>query len=476
VIQREPARHLRDEVGERPTAGQRVRARGQGEPLVPQPPRSSALARSLLSFTAKMTLRSLQPGASRRRVEADALGVLGEDSAPLEPPGGEHERASFEDLFKRGGAGLGSRPCGARHALEHGSPASPGLAHDVALNGDGFFVVGGSVNGLTGTFYARAGQFRLDAAGTLVDQLGLAVMGKALAPDGVPGPALGPLKLPPGAIPAEPTSELRLSANLDGAAEISTAPFDLHDPEGTSSFGSEISVFDSLGSPHSLQLYFNKRGPGLWEYRAVLGGDELEPKQPGAHVQAGSGTLEFTNDGALGKFSPAEPVRLNLGQGSAGPAIALNFGLAVADGGSGLEGTTQFSMPSGVTSQSQNGYSSGSLKGLEIGSDGSVSGRYDNGESVRIGQLQIAKFRATDALARAGNNLWLETPESGSAALAPPGAGGRGQVMAQGVEQADVDVRDDMVAVLQHQRSFRPSSRVIATADELLSQLMQLKR
>ena len=97
-------------------------------------------------------------------------------------------------------------------------------------------------------------------------------------------------------------------------------------------------------------------------------------------------------------------------------------------------------------------------------------------QSSPVGQIQVAKFRSVDSLARAGTNLWAETGESGPPAVAPPGTGGRGHVTAGTIESSNVDLAEEMVSMIQHQRAFSASSKVIATADDMLSQLMQLKR
>jgi flagellar hook protein FlgE len=422
----------------------------------------------------------MQLGVSGLRAEGDAIGVVSDNIANLNTPGFKRQRAEFEDVFNRGGSagtsGGGIRSGGIQQVFGQGALNQTGLATDVALNGEGFFLVAGNVNGLTGTFYTRSGQFKIDPAGSLVDPTGLQVLGRSMRSDGTLTAAITPMTVPTGAIPAEATTALTVTANLDASAPVPTDAFDVQNPSETSSMGTTIDIFDSLGAPHTLEIYFNNLGPGQWEYRAIMRGDELDPNQPGTNVEVGSGALSFTSDGALDTFSPNQPVTIDFAQASPGQIIEVGFGTAIADGGGGLDGTTQFSMPGGVSSQSQNGFASGSLTGISIAADGTVLGLYTNGRSVPVGQLQVAKFRATDALARAGNNLWVETAESGAPAVAAPGAGGRGQVSAGSLEASNVDLGEEMVTLIAHQRAFSANSRVIASADEMLSQLMQLKR
>lgn len=426
-------------------------------------------------------MRALQIGVSGLRVEADTIGVVGDNIANVNTPGFKRQRAAFEDVFNRGSGGAASgsgvRLGSVEQAFTQGALLQTGLGTDVALNGDGFFLVSGSVNGLTGTFYSRAGQFHLDPNGKLVDPSGLQVMGKTVTADGEFTATVKPLAVPTNAIPAAPTSALTVTANLDASDPVpATAAFDILDPSGTSTLATSIEVFDSLGAPHALEVYFDKTGDGQWQYHAVVRGDEVDPAQPGVDVEVGTGSLSFTSDGALDVFSPDVPISVNFAQATPGQLIDIDFGTPIADGGTGLDGATQFSMASGVSSQAQNGFSSGSLTGISIVPDGTVLGLYTNGRSVPVGQIQIAKFRATESLARAGNNLWMETSESGSAAVSAPGTGGGGLLTSGALESSNVDLGEEMVTMILHQRAFSASSKVIAAADDLLSELMQLKR
>jgi flagellar hook protein FlgE len=423
-----------------------------------------------------MSVRALNIGVSGLRVEGEAIGIVGDNVANVNTPGFKRQRAVFQDVFNNGSAGgSGARMADVSQAFTQGSLVQTGVPTDVALNGDGFFIVGGNVNGVTGTFYSRAGQFKVDPNGAIVDPSGLNVMGRALQADGGLSAGLARLTVPTGAIAPQSTNAVAFTANLDSSAPVLGTAFDPTLAGETSNASTSITVYDSLGAPHSLDVYLNKLGPNEWEYHVVTPGDELNPPQPGVDVEIGSGQLSFTTDGELQTFSETQPVTANFLSATPGQVIDISFGTAIDDGGTGLDGTTQFSMPTGVSSQSQNGFSSGSFTGISIAPDGMVLGMYTNGRSVPVGQLQVAKFRATDALARAGTNLWAETSESGPAAVAPPGAGGRGQVAAGTIENSNVDLGEEMVQMIVHQRAFSASSKVIATADEMLSQLMQLK-
>jgi flagellar hook protein FlgE len=426
-----------------------------------------------------MTVRTLQTGVSGLRTEREAMDVVADNLANLNTAGFKRQRSGFEDVFLSDagqGPGAGSRMGSVDQVFTQGTLQQTGNATDVALTGEGFFAVAGSVNGVTGAFYSRAGTFHFDALGSLVDASGLAVLGRPALPDGTIAASVQPLAVPSSAVPANPTSAFDLVLNLNAEQLLPTQAFDAQSPATTASFGTSIAVFDSLGAPHSLDVFFNKLGDNQWEYRVLVRGDELNPTQPGVNVEVGSGGVAFTTDGALQTFSENQPIDVSFAGATPNQNIAFNLGPSVDAGGSGLDGATQFSTASGVSSQSQDGFASGALSGVRISPDGMVEGLYSNGRARRVGQLQVAAFRSPDGLARAGSNLWASTTESGDAVLGNPGSGGRGTLSAGALELSNVDVGEEMVSMIQHQRAFSANSKVIAAADDLLSQLMQLKR
>jgi flagellar hook protein FlgE len=413
------------------------------------------------------------------RIEREAVEVVADNLANVNTPGFKRQRAGFEDVFSGDagvGTGAGARLNDVQQLFTQGAVTTTGVSTDLAISGDGFFAVQGSVAGINSTFYTRAGQFNFDPNGSLVDAQGLRVLGRPALPGGSLLAETRPLVVPTSSVPARATAAVTMVLNLDSTAPIPTAPFDPADPSGTASYSTSIQVFDSLGAPHSLDLYFNKTATNQWEYHAMVSGDDLNPAQPGVNVEAGSGTLTFTTDGALDSLNVNQAISLDFAQATPAQAISLDFGPTIADGGSGLEGATQFGMQSGVSSQSQDGYSSGDLSGVSIDPNGLVQASFTNGRRITVGQLQLAVFRSTNGLGRAGQGLWIETKDSGTAVLGPPGFGGRGTLSAGAIEQSNVDMGEEMVSLIQHQRAFGANSKVITAADDMLSQLMQIKR
>jgi flagellar hook protein FlgE len=348
-----------------------------------------------------------------------------------------------------------------------GSLNTTGVSTDVALSGDGFFVANGSVDGITGNFYTRAGQFTLDKDGYLVNPGGLKIQGYSANGDGTYSASLSSIQAPTSSIQPRATTGATVTANLDANA---TPPANAWGDTTTTfasqaNFSTTQTVYDTLGNAHTMDLYFRNTGTGAWDWHAVMDGTDT----------ASTGSLTFGTNGALTgstgttvAFAPtgADPM-----------TIALNFGTPVAAGAAPVPGSmTSFASSSNVSSQSQDGYASGDFSGISIDGQGVVTGLYTNGQKLAISQMGVAKFRSNDGLGRAGESLWIDTRESGPAAMGTAASGGRGSVSSGSVESSNVDLATEFVSLIQHQRSFSANSKTITTADEMLQELINIKR
>ncbi len=430
-----------------------------------------------------MTLRTMFTAVSGLRTEGEAIAVTGDNLANVSTTGFKRQRSIFEDVLGRSALGTGNPMAGAgvrnaavRQEYSQGALLNTGIATDLALTGDGFFTVRGTVNGITGDFFSRAGQFTLDADGYLVDPGRMKVVGYLANPDGTFQASLSPLKVPTASISPNPTTQAQVTANLDADSPIPTLPWDAQDPANTSNFSTTMTVYDSLGQSHGLDVYFRRTAAGSWDYHALVDGAEVNPPAPGTNVEVGAGSLSFTTDGALDTFNQAPVITADFTGATAGQTITLDLGTPISAGGTGYDGTTQFASPSNVSAQGQDGYASGDLSGIAVEADGTVVGKYTNGSSLPVGRLAIAKFRANEALARAGNNLWLDTNESGPPAMGVASSGGRGAVSSGALEGSNVDMAQEMVDLIRHQRAYGANSKTITTADDMLAELMTIKR
>jgi flagellar hook protein FlgE len=430
-----------------------------------------------------MVLRAMFSGVSGLRAEGEALGVVGDNIANVNTVGFKAQRAVFQDVLghsilagtSSALPGSGVRMGDVQQLFTQGSLTNTGVSTDVALNGDGFLVAGGTVDGITGNFYTRAGQLTIDNDGFLVNQQGLNIQGYLANADGTLQASISDLAVPTASLSPFATTEMEVTANLDPRAAVLT--FDILQPDTTSNFSTSISVFDSLGTSRTLDVYFNNAGGNLYNYTVVADGAELAGGTPGTDTIVGTGSLQFTTDGALNIATTPDLTVDFAGGATAGQIIQMNFGDDITnDGASGLGGTTQFASDSAVSSQAQDGFASGEFSGLAIDGTGLVQGLYTNGQKIAIGRLAVAKFRSNDGLGRAGQNLWIETRDSGTAALGAAGAGGRASVSSGTLESSNVDLGEEFVGLIQHQRSFSANSKTNTTADEMLQELINIKR
>jgi flagellar hook protein FlgE len=431
-----------------------------------------------------MVLNAMNSGVSGLMAEDQAIAVVGDNIANVNTTGFKSQRAIFEDVLghsilagtSSALPGSGVRVGKVQQMFTQGSLSNTGVATDLALSGDGFFTVKGAVDGLQGNFYTRAGNFTIDNSGNVVNPQGLQLQGYEANADGTFQTSISSLKVPTSALPAHATANGTITANLDAGSAVPTAAFDVTDPANTSNYSTAMTVYDSLGQAHDVDVYFAKTSAGNFDWHAVAKGDDLNPPQPGVNVELGTGTLNFTANGALNSVT-GNTFTADFGGGAAaGQTVTLNFGKSIAAGGTGLDGTTQYASPSNVSSQSQDGYASGDFSGVAVDGQGVVTGMYTNGQQLAIGQLAIAKFRSNDGLGRAGQNLWIETRDSGSVAFGTASSGGRGAVSAGALEGSNVDLATEFVGLIQHQRSFSANSKTITTADEMLQELIGIKR
>ncbi len=247
-----------------------------------------------------------------------------------------------------------------------------------------------------------------------------------------------------------------------------------------------MSTYDSLGNAHTMDVYFRKSDTvaNEWSYHVLVPGADVVGGTAGQNFEitppAGE-TLDFTTNGALNAISNNQ-FTVDFNNATAGQPLTFNFGTPITPmvvggtPGTGLDGTTQFAAPSNVSSQSQDGYTSGDFSGVSIDGQGVVQGLYTNGQKIDMAQLAIAKFRSNEGLGRAGQNLWIETRDSGTAAMGTAGSGGRGATSAGALEGSNVDLAEEFVGLIQHQRSFSANSKTITTADEMLQELINIKR
>ena len=428
-------------------------------------------------------LRTMTTGAAGLRAHSEALGVTGDNIANVSTVGFKRSRANFEDVLGRSVAGAtaiplggsGSRLAHVQQMWQQGALITTGAPTDLALSGDGLFIVSGNSDGVDGDFYTRAGQFTLDQAGFIVNPDGLRLQGYPAEDDGRLSAVVGDLQVEGGTVAAVPTANVALATNLDARAVPPAGGFNPADPANTSNFSTTSRVYDSLGTAHDVTLYFVNTAAGAWDWHALVDGGELTGGTAGTPTESASGTLAFNTAGALTAETTVAST-WNFVGATPGQVIAFDFGTSIAEGGTGLGQTTQFSSVSSVAALTQDGSAAGQVSAIRIESDGVITGVFENGQTRTLGQVAVADFANTTGLARNGNNLWSETRDSGLPLVGAGGTGGRGLIVSGSLEASNVDLGSEFVDLIQYQRGFSANSKIITTADEMYQELVNIKR
>jgi flagellar hook protein FlgE len=432
---------------------------------------------------------SLYTGQTGLEAASTDLSVIGDNIANANTVGFKSSRADFSDAMSQqmlgsGGVqsqvGLGTELQNVQKILTQGALNNTGVATDLALDGSGFFVVAGSHNGQAGQFYTRAGEFTMDKGGFFVNQEGLRVQGYSAGPTGVLASAPGDLKLGDAASAPLASSNVTVKANLDAASTVPAVAFDPTNPGATSNFSTSVTVFDSLGVQHQVDIYFAKTADtaagATWDYHALTDGAGVTGGTAGVPTEISTGTgMQFDLTGKLaspgvvtGTFNPINATQAQ--------PLAFNMGDDIAAGGTGLLGVTSFAAPSAATQVTQDGFGSGVLSSISVDKEGKIQGAFSNGQSRVVGQLAIATVPAADQLTRAGGNLFAQTSGSGDITLGKAGSGGRGGVVAGALENSNVDMSNEFIKMIAAQRNYQASAKTVQTADALLAELMNLKR
>ncbi len=545
---------------------------------------------------------SLYTGVSGLNANMSELSVIGNNIANVNTVGFKSSSVSFEDILSQtvtgnNQIGLGVQMSAITKSFTQGAFETTGNNLDLAISGNGFFIVEDAELGMT--YYTRDGQFSVDKDGYLVNADGLRLQGYMASSTGTLQNTIQDLVLSTDTIEPNPSTTATINANLDSnsaitgyvfatgsndtidfsvdggttwitaslitdggladgsaytgdevSAAIKTAiestngntdtyevtyddqtgfytientgassldidwttsatsagavlgftidssiavaasassdvaggAFDLDNAGDTSNFSTPVTVYDSLGNDHVVTLYFRKDSKSAtgneWEWYAVVDGTDTVTGS--TEVQA-SGTVSFTTGGALNLESAATYWNVSGGfdftGGSAeGQIIGFDFGESITQGGTGTDGTTQYGTTSGVSLLTQDGYASGSLQSTSIDQDGIITGIFSNGRDLTLGQVLVADFANQTALSNAGSNLYVATFDSGQALIGSPGSSGRGLVQSSTVELSNVDIAQEFVNMITAQRGFQASSKIITTTDEILAELVNLKR
>lgn len=429
-----------------------------------------------------MALTSLFTAVSGMNANGTALSVISDNVANMNTTGFKSSRAVFGDILSQqigeSQVGRGVLLTDVSSQFTQGTFENTASVLDMAVDGEGLFVMKDS----SGTYYTRAGQFSVDKDGYIVNPGGIKLQGYLYSATGVATSALGDINVSSVNSAPNRTLNATISANLDSRVTIPAA-FDVNNPNTTSNFSTSVTAYDSLGNGHNVNVYFRKSAEAAtgntWQWYGVV--DAADSASGATEIQA-QGTLGFTSSGFLDTESaityPLASGGFDFNGGAAsGQAIVFNFGTSITtDGGTGQDGTSQYGAESATSFQSQDGYSSGSLKSITINQNGTMTGIFTNGQTRGIAQIALAKFVAPTGLTKMGKGLYAESTESGQPVISTPLSSGTGAVLSNTLELSNVDLAEEFVRMIFSQRGFQANSRVISTSDELMAELVNLKR
>ena len=411
---------------------------------------------------------SLFAGISGLNANSTAMTVIGDNIANVNTTAFKSNKSSFANVLSQslggsatGGIGRGVEFWGVSPSWSQGSIENTSNATDMAINGKGFFMVEDDSGS---AFYTRAGEFSFNKDGDLVNPDGLYVQGytvSSLAADGtitlgsieninVPGESTAP---------PQATTTSTLDINLDAGAAVNDT------------YSSTQSIYDSLGNAIPLTLTFTKTAANAWTANiSVPAGTVTDPT---TDIGITNANLTFDGNGNLNTGTDPSITLTNLVNGAAD--IAINWDLFDSAGATNGD-LTQYAAASTTNFNTQNGYAAGNLRGVSVDEKGFVTGVYSNGQLTPLYQVVLAEFPSYFGLSKMGKNLYAESRASGQAMPGVPLSGSLGSISPSAIEMSNVDLAQEFVKMITTQRAFQANSRVITTSDEILQELISLKR
>lgn len=430
-------------------------------------------------------------GVSGLNANSQAMGIISDNISNLNTIGYKHTQARFSTLVTDSASlsryapgGVKSNPFQLvdRQGLLQASQSPT----DLAVSGNGFFVVNSNSTPANGSYlYSRAGQFTVDANGYLVNNSGSYLLGWPTLSDGSfdvdqngvadgasPDPTsltnLQSIQVTSLSGTATPTSTVSLALNLPATAVV-------NDTQNLTTL-----VYDSLGVGHNVSLEWTKTvaAPPTWRLNAtgITRADNGAASLQGATLASMPLTLDtvvFNGDGTPASFAPTSLAIPTADWTTAAATSGITFGLGTANQADGI---TQFASNYSITSINQNGVTFGRFQSIEVDENGSVNALFDNGGSRSIYKLPVATFANPNALSAQSGNAWAHTVNAGNVFLNPAGTASAGKISPSSLEASTVDLGEEFTNMIITQRAYSASSRIITTADQMLEELVRIKR
>jgi len=423
---------------------------------------------------------SFQQGLSGLNAASKQLEVIGNNVANANTVGFKQSRAEFADVFANSLTGGGGKQIGIGTSLTNvaqqftqGNVTSTNNSLDIAINGGGFFRM--TNNGAV--TYSRNGQFKMDKDGFIVDAANKRLTGYAADTSGtLQKGAPVDLNINTADLQPQATAKIVGLVNLDSRKSTpAVTPFDPTDPT-TYNDSTAVTVFDSLGNSHTLQSFFVKTAaPNIWSVFTTADGISTTALP----TPAATLTFPSTGTGLNPTSVPASPTPVTFAP--LNPPIppatvpTIPTGAAAVTLTIDYSSSTQFGSNFSINSLSQDGYTSGRLAGFNTGADGTIVGRYSNGQSRTLGQVVLASFANPNGLQSLGGNAWSESSTSGAPLVGVPSSGTLGVLQSSAVEDSNTDLTAELVNMITAQRYYQANAQTIKTQDQVLQTLVNLR-
>lgn len=434
--------------------------------------------------------RALSSAVSGLRNQQTKMDVIGNNIANVNTVGFKAGRVTFKEGFTQvlsaatrpvdgiGGTnvaqvGLGSQIGSIDTQFTQGTLETTGNNTDLAIQGNSFFVVKKDAQ----SFYTRAGNFQVDANGSLVSGTNGFILQGHTAVNGKLQDGITDLKIPLGqTAPANATTKVTITGNIDASANVfdkgTATTLDALDPDqraldaNKDSFKDfSITTYDSLGTKHELKLVMWKTASNQWDWKVDPTNMDITG---GVTETAGTHPITFASDGAIDPSTV--PPALSFTPADGGATVNLKIDL-----GTGLNGLSQFAGSANAVMREQDGYSNGELQNFTVDSTGTILGSFTNGTQQILGQVALADFNNPEGMERVADNMYGVTANSGEAVVGFAGEGAVSTIASGVLEESNVDLAREFTDMIVAQRGFQANSRVITTSDQMLAELVQLK-
>ncbi len=413
------------------------------------------------------------------------LKATGNNIANASTTGFKASRTEFVDVFAVGYGGIsataiggGVRLAAVTQQFSQGNVDFTDNNLDIAINGQGFFVLSDSGSRVL----SRAGAFKSDRDGFIVNSSGqrLQVFPATVSANGTTFDTgrLTDLELSTSEGLPNATDQISSELNLNASGDVPAIAFNPSLPESYNS-STSLTVYDSLGAQHTATQYFRKLAPNSWEVYMRVDGEQV----PGLPAVDTPVTLTFTPQGALDLVATdADP--LNVGLTTVSPGIytlGSTSHVAAATGADELTANldfrnlTQYGSPFSVNALTQTGYSTGRLSGIDIDAEGIISARFTNGQSKTLGKVALANVSNPQGLSPQGDTVWGETFGAGDLVLGEAGTSSFGLMQSGALESSNVDISTELVNLITAQRNFQANAQVISTADTVTQTIINIR-